>query len=107
MNLRGKGFENCEACPNVCFQMLLRGSNAVGYKSYPDNVVSQFTKLAAKNGIDIFEYSIASTVEQMQLAIDTVRSVGGCEVCLCFASFLSAAEKIYTLDYWRDNEESV
>ena len=40
----------------------------------------------------------------MQLAIDTVRSVGKvAEVCLCFTGdFLSAAEKIYTLDYWRD-----
>ena len=25
--------------PNVPFQMLLRGANAVGYTSYPDNVV--------------------------------------------------------------------
>jgi pyruvate carboxylase len=28
--------------PNICFQMLLRASNAVGYTSYPDNVVRQF-----------------------------------------------------------------
>lgn len=25
--------------PNIPFQMLLRGANAVGYTSYPDNVV--------------------------------------------------------------------
>ncbi len=25
--------------PNICFQMLFRGSNAVGYSNYPDNVV--------------------------------------------------------------------
>ena len=93
------------ACPNVCFQMLLRGSNAVGYKSYPDNVVSPFTKLAAKNGIDVFRiFDCFNCVEQMQLAIDTVRSVGKvAEVCLCFTGdFLSPSEKIYTLGYWRD-----
>jgi pyruvate carboxylase len=28
--------------PNVPFQMLLRGANAVGYTSYPDNVVDEF-----------------------------------------------------------------
>ena len=26
--------------PNIPFQMLLRGANAVGYTSYPDNAVS-------------------------------------------------------------------
>ena len=34
--------------------MLLRGANAVGYTSYPDNVVKEFIRLAAKNGIDVF-----------------------------------------------------
>ena len=28
-----------KAIPNVLFQMLLRASNAVGYKNYPDNVI--------------------------------------------------------------------
>lgn len=27
--------------PNIPFQMLLRGANAVGYTSYPDNVVEK------------------------------------------------------------------
>ena len=31
-----------EKVPNVPFQMLLRGANAVGYTSYPDNVVNDF-----------------------------------------------------------------
>ena len=31
-----------EAIPNICFQMLLRASNAVGYTAYPDNVVAEF-----------------------------------------------------------------
>jgi pyruvate carboxylase len=33
--------------PNICFQMLFRGSNAVGYTNYPDNVVKGFIKHAA------------------------------------------------------------
>lgn len=27
--------------PNIPFQMLLRGANAVGYTNYPDNVVNR------------------------------------------------------------------
>src|SRR6185436_15087105 len=40
--------------PNICFQMLLRASNAVGYTAYPDNVVEEFIREAAARGIDIF-----------------------------------------------------
>ena len=36
-----------EQIPNILFQMLLRGSNAVGYTSYPDNVVKAFVKESA------------------------------------------------------------
>lgn len=43
-----------EAVPNIPFQMLLRGANAVGYTSYPDNVVFKFCEVAHKNGMDIF-----------------------------------------------------
>lgn len=32
--------------PNIPFQMLLRGANAVGYTNYPDNVVFKFCDLA-------------------------------------------------------------
>jgi pyruvate carboxylase len=34
--------------------MLVRGANAVGYTSYPNNVVEEFIALAAKKGIDLF-----------------------------------------------------
>ena len=34
-------------CPNILLQMLLRGSNAVGYTNYPDNVVRFFVREAA------------------------------------------------------------
>ena len=32
--------------PNILFQMLLRGANAVGYSNYPDNVVRAFIEQA-------------------------------------------------------------
>nr|MBP8820965.1 pyruvate carboxylase [Brachymonas sp.] len=40
--------------PNVLLQMLLRGSNAVGYTNYADNVVRHFVQQAAAGGIDLF-----------------------------------------------------
>uniref|UniRef100_A0A4W5M3A0 Pyruvate carboxyltransferase domain-containing protein n=1 Tax=Hucho hucho TaxID=62062 RepID=A0A4W5M3A0_9TELE len=40
--------------PNVPFQMLLRGANAVGYTNYPDNAVFKFCEVAKENGMDIF-----------------------------------------------------
>lgn len=43
-----------EEIPNIPFQMLLRGANAVGYKNYPDNVVFEFCRLAKNHGMDIF-----------------------------------------------------
>ena len=37
-----------EEIPNIPFQMLLRGANAVGYTSYPDNVVHRYLYLFSK-----------------------------------------------------------
>src|SRR5216110_2679000 len=33
-----------ERIPNICFQMLLRGANAVGYTSYPDSLITEFVR---------------------------------------------------------------
>ena len=57
--------------------MLIRGSNAVGYTSYPDNVVTEFVRLAAKNGVDVFRvFDCFNDVEQMRVCIDAVREAG-------------------------------
>ena len=51
--------------------MLVRGANAVGYTSYPDNVVRQFCLLAAKNGMDVFRiFDCFNQVNCMQVCID-------------------------------------
>eukprot|EP00033_Pygsuia_biforma_P000130 GCRY01000165.1.p1 GENE.GCRY01000165.1~~GCRY01000165.1.p1 ORF type:complete len:1223 (+),score=453.10 GCRY01000165.1:114-3782(+) len=96
--------------PNVLFQMLIRGANAVGYKSYPDNVVVKFIELAAKNGMDVFRiFDCFNDLEQMKLCIDTVRRVNKiAEVCICFTgNFLSEDEKIYTLQYYKDLAKTI
>jgi pyruvate carboxylase len=84
--------------------MLVRGANAVGYKSYPDNVIREFIRLAAANGIDVFRiFDCFNDVEQMRVCVDAAREAGKlAEVCVCFTgNFLDPAEKTYTLDYYR------
>ena len=50
-----------EAIPNICFQMLLRASNAVGYTAYPDNVVREFIRNPPRRASIFSASSIRST----------------------------------------------
>ncbi len=62
------------AIPNVCLQMLLRASNAVGYTAYPDNVVDEFIYEAAAQGIDIFRiFDSLNWLPNMKAAMEAVR----------------------------------
>ena len=49
-----------EAVPDIPFQMLLRGANAVGYTSYPDNLVFDFCKTAKEAGMDVSTFFVAT-----------------------------------------------
>lgn len=74
-----------EKIPNIPFQMLLRGSNAVGYANYPDNVVREFIKQSAKSGIDIFRvFDSLNWLPGMSVAIDEVLNQNKfCEGTIC------------------------
>ncbi|KAJ4458650.1 putative Pyruvate carboxylase [Paratrimastix pyriformis] len=90
--------------PNVCFQMLLRGSNAVGYSNYPNNAVRECVLLAARSGIDIFRiFDCFNDLNSMRVSLEAVKDAGKvAEVCICFSGdFLDPNEHIYTLDYYR------
>lgn len=64
------------ACPPGWCQVLVRGANAVGYTSYPDNTVEQFVTLAAKRGIDLFRiFDCFNDVGQMRTSINAVLKV--------------------------------
>jgi len=59
--------------PNIPFMMLLRGANAVGYTSYPDNLIRQFIKEAATAGIDVFRvFDSLNWMPNMELSIEEV-----------------------------------
>ncbi|MFA7666072.1 MAG: pyruvate carboxylase [Burkholderiaceae bacterium] len=93
------------AVPNILFQMLLRGSNAVGYTNYPDNVVRQFVQRAAAGGIDLFRvFDSLNWVENMRVAIDSVNEAGAlCEGAICYTGDLFDARRSkYGLRYYVD-----
>ncbi|KAJ2518441.1 pyruvate carboxylase [Coemansia sp. RSA 1939] len=92
--------------PNIPFQMLLRGANAVGYTSYPDNVVYEFCKQARKHGVDVFRvFDSLNYVENLKLGIDAVRKANGViEATVCYTGDVSDPTKHpkYTLEYYLD-----
>ncbi len=91
------------AIPNVLFQMLLRGANAVGYTTYPDEVVRRFVREAAGCGIDLFRiFDSLNWTEQMQVAIDAVREAGKiAEAAICYTGdLLDPSRERYTLAYY-------
>ncbi|WP_078409020.1 pyruvate carboxylase [Priestia abyssalis] len=90
--------------PNVLFQMLLRSSNAVGYKNYPDNVIKAFVKESAEAGIDVFRiFDSLNWVQGMTLAIDTVRESGKiAEAAMCYTGdILDPTRRKYDLTYYK------
>ncbi|MBV1888419.1 MAG: pyruvate carboxylase [Urechidicola sp.] len=66
------------AMPNILFQMLLRGSNGVGYTAYPDNLIEKFVIKSWENGIDIFRiFDSLNWVKAMEPSINYVRNQTG------------------------------
>lgn len=98
-----------KAIPNILFQMLIRGSNAVGYTAYPDNLVERFIEEAWANGqgIDIFRiFDSLNWIEGMKVSINAVRErTGGiAEACICYTGdFLDPERnKKFNLQYYLD-----
>ncbi|QTN34297.1 pyruvate carboxylase [Akkermansiaceae bacterium] len=93
-----------EKVPNILFQMLFRGSNAVGYSNYPDNVVAGFIHHAADSGMDIFRiFDSLNYLPNMQVAMETVREHGKsiCEAAICYSGdILNPARSKYDLNYY-------
>jgi pyruvate carboxylase len=92
-----------EKAPNILFQMLLRGANAVGYTSYPDNVVKEFIREAAKNGVDVFRiFDSLNGLDNMRLSINTVCECNKiAEAALCYTGdILDPRRDKYDLKYY-------
>jgi len=89
--------------PNIPFQMLLRGANAVGYTNYPDNVVYRFCELAVKHGMDIFRvFDSLNYVPNIIVGMEAVGKAGGViEAAISYSGDVSDPKKTkYDLDYY-------
>lgn len=92
-----------EKVPNIPFQMLLRGANAVGYTNYPDNVVKGFVKMANEHGVDVFRiFDCLNYVENLKLGIDAVGETGGViEASICYTGDVTDPKRSkYNMDYY-------
>lgn len=93
-----------KAMPNLLLQMLLRGSNAVGYKAYPDNLIEKFIIQSWETGVDVFRiFDSLNWLPAMEHSINTVREKTGgiAEVCICYTGdILDPARTKYDLNYY-------
>jgi len=92
-----------ERIPNICFQMLLRGANAVGYASYPDNLIVEFVREAYAQGIDIFRiFDSLNSIDNMRVSIDAALETGAvCEAAICYSGdILDKGRPKYSLKYY-------
>ncbi|NNE81560.1 MAG: pyruvate carboxylase [Silicimonas sp.] len=91
------------AMPNLMTQMLLRGSNGVGYTNYPDNVVQAFVAQAADTGIDLFRvFDPLNWVENMRVSMDAVLASGKLlEGAICYTGDIHDPNRAkYDLKYY-------
>ena len=94
-----------EQMPNVLFQMLLRGANAVGYKNYPDNLIREFIKESASSGVDVFRiFDSLNWIKGMEVAIDEVRQTGKiAEAAICYTGdILNDSRAKYSVQYYKE-----
>ncbi|KAF8343434.1 pyruvate carboxylase [Amanita rubescens] len=93
--------------PNIPLQALVRGANGVGYTSYPDNAIYEFSKKAVENGLDIFRvFDSLNYIGSfdMRIGIDAAKKAGGVvEAVVCYSGDVaSPKETKYTLQYYLD-----
>lgn len=93
-----------KAIPNILLQMLLRGSNGVGYKAYPDNLIEKFVEKSWENGIDIFRiFDSLNWVKAMEPSINYVRNnTGGiAEAAISYTGdIMDPKQTKYSLKYY-------
>jgi pyruvate carboxylase len=94
-----------EKVPNILFQMLLRAANAVGYSNYPDNVVDEFVRLAAREGMDLFRVFDANNwLPNLRVGVEAVLKTDAiCEAAVCYTGdILDPRRDKYSLTYYVD-----
>ncbi|KAF5920840.1 hypothetical protein HPG69_006151 [Diceros bicornis minor] len=99
-----------ELIPNIPFQMLLRGANAVGYTNYPDNVVFKFCEVAKENGMDVFRvFDSLNYLPNLLLGMEAAGSAGGVvEAAISYTGDVADPTRTkYSLQYYMDLAEEL
>ena len=66
-----------EKATRTPIQMLLRGQNLLGYKNYPDDVVTAFVEKSYENGIDVFRiFDALNDIRNMEQSIKVAKAQG-------------------------------
>jgi pyruvate carboxylase len=89
--------------PNICFQMLFRGANAVGYTNYPDHVVAGFVRHAAESGMDIFRiFDSLNYLPNLRVGMEAVQATHAvCEAAICYTGdILDDRRDKFSLSYY-------
>ncbi|MCK0191320.1 pyruvate carboxylase [Arenibacter sp. F20364] len=93
-----------KAMPNVLLQMLLRGSNGVGYTAYPDNLIERFVEESFKSGVDVFRiFDSLNWMKSLAPCIEYVRTktAGLAEGSICYTGdILDPSKTKYDLKYY-------
>ena len=93
-----------KAMPNLLMQMLIRGSNGVGYKAYSDNLIGEFVEQSWENGVDVFRiFDSLNWMKSLGPCIEHVRTrTGGlAEGSICYTNdILNPENTKYNLKYY-------
>ncbi|MGJ8743759.1 pyruvate carboxylase [Polaribacter sp.] len=93
-----------KAMPNVLLQMLIRGSNGVGYTAYSDNLIASFVEKSWENGVDIFRiFDSLNWMKSIAPCIEHVRTKtnGLAEGSICYTGdILNPKNTKYNLKYY-------
>lgn len=93
-----------KAMPNLLLQMLIRGSNGVGYKAYSDNLIGEFVEQSWENGVDVFRiFDSLNWMKSLGPCIEHVRTrtQGLAEGSICYTNdILNPENTKYNLKYY-------
>lgn len=84
---------------NTKLQMLLRGQNLLGYKNYPDDIVSEFVKKSVENGIDIIRiFDALNDLRNLETAFKATKEAGGhAQGTICYT-----VSDVHTIEYFKN-----
>ena len=89
--------------PDTPLQMLLRGQNLVGYRNYPDDVVTAFIHHTAEVGIDIFRvFDAVNDERNLKTCLKAIKECGKhAQLSLCYSlTEPKLGGPVYNIDYY-------